>query len=168
MNDDPAGTSPTADLTFDEWYREAWPRVLRAVALFAGPASDPGDIAAEACARAYAAWDERRPADPTPWTVTVAFNLAKRRWRRTAAASPERLWDGRTAEHLGESDLDLWAAVQQLPRRAREAIALRYGCDLAEHEVASAMGIAPGTAAATLHQARRRLRSILSEGTTDD
>ena len=48
------------------------------------------------------------------------------------------------------------------------AIALRYGCDLAEHEVASAMGIAPGTAAATLHQARRCLRSILSEGTTDD
>ena len=46
-------------------------------------------------------------------------------------------------------------------------MALRYGLDLSEQGVADAMGISAGTAAATLHGARRKLRDLLGEGGDD-
>ena len=55
----------------------------------------------------------------------------------------------------------MWAAVAALPDRQREAIALRYLLGLTQAEVADAMGVAPGTASATLAAARRALAPIL-------
>ena len=51
--------------------------------------------------------------------------------------------------------------VKSLPRRQREAIALRYLLDLPEVGVAEAMGVAVGTASATLASARARLAVLL-------
>ncbi|WP_100349253.1 sigma factor-like helix-turn-helix DNA-binding protein [Luteimicrobium subarcticum] len=42
-----------------------------------------------------------------------------------------------------------------LSPRARTAVALRYGADLAEAEVADAMNVTRGTVATTLFRARR-------------
>ena len=50
-----------------------------------------------------------------------------------------------------------------LPPRERLAIALRYAAGLTEAEVASAMGVAIGTASSTLTSARRRLAVTLHE-----
>lgn len=150
---------------FAAWYADAWPRLVRAVVLFTGDGDDAPDIAAEACARVLVRWDgPTRPEDPTRWAVAVALNLAKKQWRRAQQDRPERLWDGKRSAGLGEADVDLWRSVQSLPPRAREAVALRYGCDLTEQGVADAMGISAGTAAATLHSARQKLRQILGEG----
>ena len=55
----------------------------------------------------------------------------------------------------------MWQAVTALPPRMRTAFALRYLGGLTEAEVAAAMGVAPGTVAATLHDARRRLAPLL-------
>ena len=38
---------------------------------------------------------------------------------------------------------------------------LRYVLDLEQHDVASAMGVSPGTVASTLHTARARLHAAL-------
>jgi RNA polymerase sigma-70 factor (ECF subfamily) len=48
-----------------------------------------------------------------------------------------------------------------LPSRQLAAIALRYLGDLTQAEIAQAMGITPGTVAATLHAARQRLLVVL-------
>lgn len=56
----------------------------------------------------------------------------------------------------------LWQAVQQLPPRQREAVALRYVADFSEAEVAERMGVAVGTVAATLHAAWARLASVVA------
>ena len=53
-------------------------------------------------------------------------------------------------------------------RRARTAVALRYLGDLTEAEVARAMGIAPGTAAATLSKARTQLAGLLGPDAKED
>lgn len=151
------------DDDFAIWYQATWPRVVRAVAVYAGDRSGAPDLAAEAFARALERWDlPSKPADPTAWTVAVAINLAKRRWRRDLR-QPWTLWDGRRSAELNVGDVDLWAAVARLTPREREAIALRYAVDLTEKEVARAMGITPGAAAATLHSARTKLRAILTE-----
>lgn len=153
---------------FEDWYRVAWPRVVRAVAVFTCDVERAADASAEAFTRAWQRWDgPSRPADPTTWTIVVAINQAKRNGRRDARWRPERSWDGRRSVGLGDSDLDLWRAVAQLPPRARMAVALRYGSDLTERGVAEAMGVSVGTAAATLHTARRTLREHLARGGDD-
>jgi RNA polymerase sigma factor (sigma-70 family) len=61
--------------------------------------------------------------------------------------------------------IDVWDAVSRLPRRQREVIALRYLAALSEREVAQTLGIAPGTVARSLHDARRTLAQALGEVT---
>ena len=150
---------------FSAWYAAAWPRVVRAVAVYLGDRADAADVAADAVARTLARWDDQdRPEDPTTWTIVVAINLAKRRGRReqrgreltASAVAP-------SSADLGATDVDVWAAVAELPPREREAVALRYGSDLTEPAVAEAMGITPGAVAATLHRARTKLRTLLGE-----
>ena len=66
-----------------------------------------------------------------------------------------------------ESRLDdvgwLRAAVAALPDRQRTVLFLRYYADLEYDAIAEALGVAPGTVAATLNQARASLRRTLEE-----
>jgi RNA polymerase sigma factor (sigma-70 family) len=64
--------------------------------------------------------------------------------------------------------IEVWDAVRALPPRQRLAIALRYGAGCTEAEVATAMGIAVGTASATLVAARRSLAVALGEPSEDE
>ena len=56
----------------------------------------------------------------------------------------------------------MWEAVRALPRRQREAVALRYLLGFSEAEVARQMQVAVGTASATLAAARARLAVLLA------
>jgi DNA-directed RNA polymerase specialized sigma24 family protein len=56
---------------------------------------------------------------------------------------------------------ELWEAVNQLPRRQREVLALRVVLDLSQEQVAELLGIRPGTVSATLAAARARLVKVL-------
>ena len=55
--------------------------------------------------------------------------------------------------------------MRALPPRARTAIGLRYLGGLSEAEIAGAMGVAPGTVARLLHDARGRLAAALCDHT---
>ena len=63
---------------------------------------------------------------------------------------------------------DVWDALASLPLRQRQALALRYLLGMTQAEVANAMGVARGTAAATLHSARRNLAGRLRIDDPDD
>lgn len=154
-----------ASTGFETWYRAEHRRVLRVVSAFVDDGAAAQDVTAEAFARALARWDRvGAMASPTGWVCQVAVNLARRRARRMAL---ERKLLGRKgvaagAERLDRFDRDhqaaeTWDAVRALPPRQRLAIVLRYLDDLPESEIAVLMGVAPGTVAATLHAARRRL-----------
>jgi len=60
------------------------------------------------------------------------------------------------------SDTALAAAVRRLPPQRRMAIFLRYFADLSYAEIGEVLGIAEGTVAATLSQARQQLAADLS------
>jgi RNA polymerase sigma-70 factor (ECF subfamily) len=160
--------STDPDAEFEGWYVQAYPRVRAAVTLAVGDPDLAEEATAEAFARAVVHWPKvRAAASPQAWVYTVAMNQVRstlrrrrveRRWLRRQASEP--------ALHVPppvEPDDPLWRAVAQLPRRARTAVALRYVADLSEAEVAEVMGVARGTAAATLHQARKRLGELLAE-----
>ncbi len=162
------GVTTDRDADFDGWYVQAYPRVRAAVTLALGDADLAEDATAEAFAKALVHWSKVKAATSShAWVYTVAMNQARstlrrrgveRRWLRRQAAQP--------AVHQAppvEPDDPLWRAVGQLPPRARTAVALRYVADLSEAEVADVMGIAKGTVAATLHQARKRLAELLAD-----
>ncbi|MCU1378660.1 MAG: sigma-70 family polymerase sigma factor [Acidimicrobiales bacterium] len=156
------------DSAFDEWYRQAHARLLNAIALAAGDLEVAREVTDEAFARCLERWDGgRRPHDPTAWTYRVAVNLLRRRWRRRRREHDLAILAiGPGSVELPEPAVELWRAVGALPDRARLAVVLRYVGGLGEREVAEAMGIAPGTVAATLSKARDRLRAELGEPPT--
>lgn len=156
------------DAEFGGWYVQAYPRVRAAVTLAIGDTDLAEEATAEAFARALVHWQKVRAADSSlAWVYTVAMNQVRSTLRRRRV---ERRWLRQQASEPAvrqpppvEPDDPLWHAVAQLPRRARTAVALRYVADLSEAEVAEVMGIARGTASATLHQARKRLAELLAD-----
>ncbi len=149
---------------FNHWYRSEYSRVLAAVAVVCGTESTRAEDATnDAFVKAFERWDSVNSMDsPTAWVTKVAINSARRSFRRARQQSDlvnsQRLDEVFTDTH---PDAQLIAALRQLSYRQRRAIVLRYFDDLPQAEVAKALGVAAGTAAATLHQARNRLRSTL-------
>lgn len=155
---------------FDEWYRDSYPRVLAAVQVVCGDTAFAEDATHTAYVRALERWSTvRQMESPTGWVVRVGVNVAKRSFlRRIKGASVERQTSGSDTWTDQYTDHDLWEQVQRLSKQQRLAIALRYIEDLSQAEVATILGTAPGTAGATLNQARSSLRSAAAtrrEGT---
>ncbi len=149
---------------FDHWYRSEYSRVLAAVAVVCGRESTRSEDATnDAFVKAFERWDSVNLMDsPTAWVTKVAINSARRSFRRARHHS-ELVNSQRLDEVFTDAypDAELIAALRQLSYRQRRAVVLRYFDDLPQAEVAKELGIAAGTAAATLHQARNRLRSTL-------
>lgn len=155
--------------SFEQWYVRVWPRLVRFVrAQAGGDATEATEVAAEAMARAYQRWDSGTVQDPTPWVYTVGLHLLRRRARRRALERHvlDRLGSRPSNNEAWTPDVDLVAAIAELPPRQRTAIYLRYVADLTQAQVARVLGIAPGSAASLLHAARTKLEHRL--GPTND
>jgi RNA polymerase sigma-70 factor (ECF subfamily) len=102
---------------------------------------------------------------PTGWTYTVGLNLLRRRYRRAALErrALRRVQAVRPELAMPVVSVELWDTVQALPPRERTMVALRYGADRTELEIAELLKVAPGTVSATLHHARASLRVVLGD-----
>jgi RNA polymerase sigma-70 factor (ECF subfamily) len=163
MSKRPTTDSTWVTPTFESVYTAEARRLTAALALSAGSRDLAEDIVSEAFVRALERWPRVSAMEsPAGWIYTVAVNLLRRRWRRQALEHHlfRRLLVPDT--QLIDVDPDLWEAVASLPPRARAAVGLRYIGDMTERQVADVLGVSPGTVAATLHQARRRLAERLS------
>ncbi len=99
---------------------------------------------------------------PGAWVRRVAIRLATRaakREQKGARAAPG--WP--MAVDVQTVDLDLMAAIRQLPPRQRAAIALFYMEDLPVSQVADVLGCSTATVSVHLHRARNRLAELLGE-----
>lgn len=153
--------------SFEGWYATAYQPSLKALLVVcAGRRTQAEDAVNEAFSRAFERWEEvSTMASPQAWVVQVAINLEKRRLRRrnqeqrlaslhplSSVADPHELRDD-----------EVWAAVRALSPRQRRTIVLRYVEDWSQADIAMELDVAPGTIAATLHQARSRLHSSLTQ-----
>jgi RNA polymerase sigma factor (sigma-70 family) len=86
----------------------------------------------------------------------------KRAMRRGVHHEPP-VWSAESAAMAGEDRRALLAAVARLPRRAREVLALRYYLDLADHEIAAALGVSRTTVSSTASRALATLGRELKE-----
>lgn len=148
------------DGTFEETFIRLFPRAYRLARRILGDAAAAEDVAAEALARAYAQWPK---VESLPyrdgWVLRVTTNLAIDRLRRHPANQPI------PAELLAEDALvlrlALTAALRTLPRRQRQAVALRYLGEMTEAEVAQALEVSVGTVKTHTHRGLAALRSTL-------
>lgn len=102
----------------------------------------------------------------TAWVTTVALNLARSRLRRVAAErrARARLGTRESSPSEGHEDrIDVTRALEELPRRQREATVLRYYLGMDVKEVAAVLGMSEGSAKTTLFRARQALSRALGE-----
>lgn len=117
------------------------------------------DLAREVVQEAFArALRERRrfrgEGSLEAWVWRIALNVALKT-RRELRREWELDWELPPAPD--DPDRDVRSAVQALPPRRRLVIFLRYYADLSYAEIAEVMGVADGTVAAALAQARAEL-----------
>lgn len=141
---------------FESAFRDLYPRAFGLALRMLGNRAVAEDLAAETMARAYARWDRLDPDRRAGWVLRVTSNQAidlLRKKGHTMVPEVIDLEDG-TALRIA-----LAAALAQLPRRQREAIALRYLSDLSEAETAQALGIGVGSVKTHTHRGLVSLRS---------
>jgi RNA polymerase sigma-70 factor (ECF subfamily) len=108
-------------------------------------------------------FDERGSLEAWLWRIVV--NEARRR-RSLERRAPLPLLDSAAASVTANGHREsgaVEAIVAGLPERQRLALFLRYYADLDYDAIATALGVKPGTVAATLHAAHAALRRQLLE-----
>jgi RNA polymerase sigma-70 factor, ECF subfamily len=146
---------------FDELYREAGPRLWRAVLAYTGGRREfTDDVVAEAFARTLERASSIRAFEP--YLYRIAFRLAANELRRTPTVAhvPD------SASTLDPELSELFDALRTLSPGQRAAVFLRYQADLPVAEVARLMGTSSAVVRVHLMRGRRRLAELL--GGEDD
>ena len=149
---------PGVDVGFVDRFEELHGVAYRAAFAVLGRRADAEDCAQEALARGLVRW--RTIADYAPaWVARVSTNLAIDRARRDARSSV--VGELATVDPMSDRRRDLVVALRALPKRQREAVALRYLADLPEAQAASAMGCSVGTIKSATARGLASLRTQL-------
>jgi RNA polymerase sigma factor (sigma-70 family) len=149
---------------FEAFYGSERARVLGLLAVALGDVDQAADACSEAFVRAWERWDRVGEFEaPAGWVYRVGLNVARRHARRRALeqALLRRVTVADAVEIPDSVDPALWAALETLTFRQRSVVALRHVVGLSQNEVATVLGIRPGTVSATLVAARRKLVSEL-------
>ncbi len=149
---------------FDERFKELYPRAVGLAMRMLGNRAAAEDIAAETMARALLRWDRLDHDRVAGWVLRVTANQAidlMRRKGRTLEAGVIDLEDSTTLR------LALADALRRLPRRQREAVALRFLSDMSEADTAAALGIGAGAVKTHVHRGLGRLRELLGDETME-
>ena len=149
----------TVDVDFDEFYREHYSRIQRAMALGFRDAGLADEITQEAFYRALLRWRRVSKLErPDAWTMVVALNLGRdnsRRDRRQKSKAP--LLVGPGSENVGQQEVEdrmlVIELLDSLTHRQREVLVLRYVGQLSVPEIARSLNCAEGTIKSTLHMA---------------
>lgn len=126
-----------------------------------------GDAALDVVQEAFALALRRRgsfrgEASLETWVWRIVLNAARdreRSRRRQAVPEPLGLPDQESAEVVDH----LRSVLLSLPERQRLAVFLRYYADMSYGQIAEALGVRPGTVAASLHAAHASLRQQIEE-----
>ncbi len=147
-------------------FRAEYPRLVRSLAAIYG-SEQAADVVQEAFLRAHRVWSRISVYDdPGAWIRRVAMNKAANERRNVLRRRSVPLDAGVAAaapQWPSDELLDLQRALRALPRRQRDCICLHYIGGYRIDEIAAALHIADGTVKSNMHDARCKLRTILSE-----
>lgn len=138
-------------------------------------ASAADDLAAETFAVAFRSWDRLDRARPVrPWLYGIAANLVRHHWRKErrmlrayarTGVDPVLADDDSAVERVDAEarQRELADALAQLRPDEREILLLHAWADLADSEIAAALGLPVGTVKSRLSRTRERLRNQLGD-----
>jgi len=147
--------------------------VYRVAYRWCGRKADAEDIAQDVAIRlGRAIRDYRGGGAFTTWLYAVTMNAARDAMRKGArdtarvqAFGVHSLGAGSAqAEEPDDPAERLWAAVRRLPDKQRDAVLLVYGEGLSHAAAADALGCAEATVSWHVHEAKKRLKTIISAG----
>ncbi|MQA99205.1 MAG: SigE family RNA polymerase sigma factor [Actinobacteria bacterium] len=146
-----------------ELYAQHGPGAARLAYLLTGNRSTAEDLVQEAFVRVFGRFRDLRDPGSFEWYLRrTVVNLANSHFRRLRT---ERAYLRRRAEphfsfmpDVAARD-EIWRMLQQLPRRQREAIVLRFYEDLSEAATAEVMQCPVGTVKSLVSRGLARLRS---------
>ena len=145
-------------------YRRELSRYVRVARAIVGEEQAALDAVQEAFTRAVEkrrSFRRRGPLEAWVWRIVV--HEARKRAAAGSRRAPAPDEGFAAGNGRPDADAEVRAAVAALPERQRLAVFLRYYADLDYAAIASALGIEPGTVAATLNAAHRKLESTLKE-----
>jgi RNA polymerase sigma-70 factor (ECF subfamily) len=166
---------PWTPPTWDEVVREHSARVYRLAYRLTGNRADAEDLTQEVFLRVFRALHDYVPGTFEGWLHRITTNLfldqARRRGRlridplgeqaELLPASAESGSPERRFEH-DNLDVDVQAALGALSPDFRAAVVLRDIEGLSYEEIATTLGISPGTVRSRIHRARAQLRTLLA------
>jgi RNA polymerase sigma-70 factor (ECF subfamily) len=157
---DAAGRPRRSERDLEFLYREAAPRLWRAIYGFTGGRRH---LAEDAVAEAFARAIERADhiLEPLPWIYRTAFRFASRelkREKRRVPTSPDPI-PGLDPVEVQE----ILGALQTLSRNQRAAVLLHDQEGFTAPEIGRLLGLAAATVRVHLFRGRRRLRELLGE-----
>jgi RNA polymerase sigma-70 factor (sigma-E family) len=153
---------PVRSADFVAIYGEHHARLVRLAYLIVGSITVAEDITQEAFAKLLERLD--RVDNPGGWLRIVVVNGARNeiRWREARRRVAKRLHGSVVVDGVDVAP-DLVASLRRLPARQRAVVVLRFYEDMAESDIAHALGIRVGTVKSTLHRALGALREELGE-----
>lgn len=146
--------------SFEDFYRNQRPRLVRALALATGDRDLAAEAADEAMVRAFARWRRVRGyRNPAGWTYRVGLNWARSRHRKLKREAVGEIAD--RAVHDAEPDVAMVAALARLPYPTRSVVVARYYLQMSQEEIASALDIPLGTVKSRIGRGLDELRTAL-------
>jgi RNA polymerase sigma-70 factor (ECF subfamily) len=143
--------------------------IFRVACKWSGRRSDAEDVAQEVCiklATAISSFDGR--AAFTSWLYRVTLNAVRdlqrsqtRRGRHVDAFAQVSPDSAPPDQEDATAVSELWAAVQMLPEKQREAVMLVYAEDMNHAAAAEIMGCKESTVSWHVHEAKKTLRGLL-------
>jgi RNA polymerase sigma factor (sigma-70 family) len=154
---------------FDEFYVREYPRVVGLLQGLLRSRIVAEELAQETFLVAYRDWDRVSALDnPRAWVRKVALNqrgsFLRAFLRQQARERGSVVQYADDTIKLADDHAEVWEAIRALPPSQAQVIALHYYEDYSIAQIAAALGRAPGTIKAQLHQGRRKLARMLGTG----
>ncbi|MCU1623513.1 MAG: polymerase, sigma-24 subunit, subfamily protein [Frankiales bacterium] len=151
-------------MTFEEYVSARYLSLRRFAFLLCGDWAEAEDLVQDGLLRCHARWDRIARDDPHAYVRRAVLNGARnwRRARRLTGPLPESL--EAAPVHIDDR-LALVGALRALPLDQREVLVLRYFEQLSESEIASHLGVAPGTVKS---RAARGLAALRAAGLSEE
>ena len=139
-------------------YEREWSSLMRVAFVLTSSRSTAEEIVQDAFVRLQAT--RTRVLNPAAYLRTVVANACRDAHRHQAVVdrNPIAAPEPSMAEHD-----ELFDALARLPWRQQAALVLRFHVDLAESDIAAALGCRPNTVRSLIHRALATLRKDLSE-----
>jgi len=154
----------------EDLFAAEYTSLLRLATLVLGDRASAEDAVQEAFVKLHRSWDRIRDLDAAPaYLRSIVLNTSRSGLRRLRTASkyqPQVVPDSRSAEDGSmqrEEHRRVIEALQTLPRRQRECIAMRYYLNLSEREIAETLGISQGSVKSHTSRGMSALAALLEE-----